>query len=171
VCVCSVLSADLYFQVHQARRRYTRLLTGELVNQLILRLIKCPDYPQPPKRGTPATMQFTRMTLIRPSCSSHRLEVGDSDKSATGIEVFNRSAHCEGINGRQPHNLITFLLLAAPTMSAHERAGATGSILHKRVWCNSDIDQLEKHRTDPQKFATSVDLSATTIVSHGPSAK
>jgi hypothetical protein len=77
--VCSVLSADLYFQVRQARRRYTRLLTGALVNQLILGLIKCPDCPQPPKRGTPATVQFTRMTLIRPSCSSHRLEVGYSD--------------------------------------------------------------------------------------------
>jgi hypothetical protein len=75
----SVLSTDLYFQVRQARRRYTRLLTGALVNQLILRLIKCPDYPQSPKRRTPATMQFTRMTLIRPSCSSHRLEVGYSD--------------------------------------------------------------------------------------------
>jgi hypothetical protein len=79
ICVCSVLSTDLYFQVRQAHRRYTRLLTGALVNQLILRLIKCLDYPQPPKRGIPATMHFTRMTLIRPSCSSHRLEVGYSD--------------------------------------------------------------------------------------------
>jgi hypothetical protein len=47
ICVCSVLSTD-HFQVRQARRRYTRLLTGALVHQLILRLIKCPDYPQPP---------------------------------------------------------------------------------------------------------------------------
>jgi hypothetical protein len=29
--VCSVLGTDLYFQLHQARRRYTRLLTGALV--------------------------------------------------------------------------------------------------------------------------------------------
>jgi hypothetical protein len=60
MCVCSVLSTDLYFQVRQARRRYTRLLTGALVNQLILRLIKCLDYPQPPKRGTPATVQLIK---------------------------------------------------------------------------------------------------------------
>jgi hypothetical protein len=79
MCVCSVLSTNLYFQVRQARRLYTRLLTGALVNQLILRLIKRPDYPKPSKRGTPATVQFTRMTLIRPSCSSHRLEAGYSD--------------------------------------------------------------------------------------------
>jgi hypothetical protein len=52
--------------------------------------------------------------------------------------VCNRSAHCEGINGCQPHNLCTLLLLAAPTRSAHGRAGATGSVRHKRVWCNSD---------------------------------
>jgi hypothetical protein len=70
---------QFYFQVRQARWRYTRLLTEALVNQLIMRLIKCPDYPQPPKRGTPATVQFARMTLIRPSCSSYRLEVGYSD--------------------------------------------------------------------------------------------
>jgi hypothetical protein len=80
MCVYSVLSTDLCFQVRQARRRYTRVLTEALVNQLILRLIKCPDYPQPPKRGTPATVQFTRMTLIHPSCSSHRLEVRCSDR-------------------------------------------------------------------------------------------
>jgi hypothetical protein len=79
MCVCSVLSTDLYFQVRKACRRYTRLLAEALVNQLLLRLIILPDYPQPPKRGTPATMQFTRMTLIRPSCSSHRLEVGYFD--------------------------------------------------------------------------------------------
>jgi hypothetical protein len=40
---------------------------------------------------------------------------------ATGIEVCNRSAHCEGINGRQPHNLSTFLLLAA-SLRTGERA-------------------------------------------------
>jgi hypothetical protein len=85
-----------------------------------------------------------------------------------GIEVCNRSAHSEGINGRQPYNLSTFLLLAAPTRSAHGRAGATGSVRRKRVRCNSDIDQLEKHLTAPQKFATSVDLSLTTISSRGP---
>jgi hypothetical protein len=43
-------------------------------------------------------------------------------RSATGIEVCNRSAHCEGINGRQPYNLCTFLLLEARTRSAHGRA-------------------------------------------------
>jgi hypothetical protein len=59
--------------------------------------------------------------------------------SATSIEVCNRSAHSEGINGCQPHNLITLLLLAAPTRSAHGRAGATGSVRHKRVRCNSDM--------------------------------
>jgi hypothetical protein len=53
-------------------------------------------------------------------------------------EVCNRSAHCEGINGRQPHDLSTLLLLAAPTRSAHGRAGATGSDRHKRVRCNLD---------------------------------
>jgi hypothetical protein len=53
-------------------------------------------------------------------------------------EVCNPSAHCEGISGRQPHNLSTLLLLAAPTRSAHGRAGATGSVRHKRVSCNSD---------------------------------
>jgi hypothetical protein len=91
VCVCSVLSNDLYFQVSQARRRYTRLLTGALVNQLILLLIKCPDYPQPPKRSTPAAVQFTRMTLIRSSCSSHLLEVGYSDIAS---QIFhNRLFH------------------------------------------------------------------------------
>jgi hypothetical protein len=78
-----------YFQVRQARRRCTRLLTGALVNQLILRLIKCPEYPQPPKRGTPATVQFTRMTLIRPPCSSHRLAAGHSDTHTS--ESYNRS--------------------------------------------------------------------------------
>jgi hypothetical protein len=57
--------------------------------------------------------------------------------------VCNRSAHCEGIKCRQPHNLGTLLLLAAPTRSAHGRAGATCSVLHKRVRCNSDIDQFE----------------------------
>jgi hypothetical protein len=90
MCVCSVLSTDLYFQVRQARRRYTRLRTAALINQLKLRLIKCPDYPQPPIRGTPATMQFTRMTLSRPSCSSHRLEVGYSDNVGTksGLITF-----------------------------------------------------------------------------------
>jgi hypothetical protein len=51
--------------------------------------------------------------------------------------VCNRSAHREGINGRQPHNLCTLLLLAAPTRSAHGGAGATGSVRHKRVRCNS----------------------------------
>jgi hypothetical protein len=59
-------------------------------------------------------------------------------RSATGIEVCNRPAHCEGINGRQPHYLSTPILLAAPTRSAHGRAGATGSVRHKRVRCNSD---------------------------------
>jgi hypothetical protein len=44
----------------------------------------------------------------------------------------------------------TFLLLEAPTRSAHGRAGATGSVRHKRVRCNSDIDQFEKHVTAPQ---------------------
>jgi hypothetical protein len=60
-----------------------------------------------------------------------------SELDASSID---RSAHCEGINGRQPHNLSTFLLLEEPTMSAHGRAGATGSVRHKRVRCNSDID-------------------------------
>jgi hypothetical protein len=60
------------------------------------------------------------------------------DRSATGLEVCNRSAHCEGMNGRLPPVLSTFLLLAAATMSAHGRAGATGSIRHKRERCNSD---------------------------------
>jgi hypothetical protein len=60
------------------------------------------------------------------------------------MEVCNRSAYYEGINGRQPHNLSIFVLLAAPTRSAHGRAGATGSVRHKRVRCNSDIDQYEK---------------------------
>jgi hypothetical protein len=64
--------------------------------------------------------------------------------------VCNRSAHCEGINGRQTDNLSTFFLLEAPIRSAHGRAGATGSIRHKRVRCNSDIDQLENHLTAPQ---------------------
>jgi hypothetical protein len=41
-------------------------------------------------------------------------------------------------NGRQQHNLSTFLLLAAPTRSAYGRAGDTGSVWHKRVRCNSD---------------------------------
>jgi hypothetical protein len=54
------------------------------------------------------------------------------------MEVCNRSAHCEGINGRQPHNPSTLVLLVAPTRSAHGRAGATGSVRHKRVRCNSD---------------------------------
>jgi hypothetical protein len=89
MCVCSVLSTDTYFQVHQARRRCTRLLTEALVNQLILRLIKCPDYPQPPKRGTPATVHYTRMTLIRPPCSSHRVIAGYSDTHA--FESYYRS--------------------------------------------------------------------------------
>jgi hypothetical protein len=52
-------------------------------------------------------------------------------RSATGIEVCNRSAHCGGINGCQPHNLSTLLLFAAPTRSAHGRAGAKGSVRHK----------------------------------------
>jgi hypothetical protein len=91
--------------------------------------------------------------------------------NATTREVCNRSAHCEGTDGRQPHILGKFLLLAAPIRSAHGRAGATGSVRHKRVRCNSDIDQSEKHLTDPQKFATSVDLSATKILSHGPAAR
>jgi hypothetical protein len=39
--------------------------------------------------------------------------------------------HCEGTNGRQPHNLSTLILLAAPTRSAHGSAGATGSDRHK----------------------------------------
>jgi hypothetical protein len=86
-------------------------------------------------------------------------------------EVCNRSAHCEVINGRQPHNLSTSLLIAAPTRSTHGRAGATGSVRHKRVRCNSDIDQLENDLTAPQNFATSVDLSATRILSHRPAAK
>jgi hypothetical protein len=92
-------------------------------------------------------------------------------RSATGVEVCNRSAHCEGINGSQPYNPSCFLLLATPTRSAHGSAGATGSVRHKRVRCNSDIVQLEKHLTASQKFATSVDLSATTISSHGPAAR
>jgi hypothetical protein len=36
-------------------------------------------------------------------------------------------------------NLNTLLLLAAPARSASGRAGATGSVRHKRVRCNSDI--------------------------------
>jgi hypothetical protein len=71
-------------------------------------------------------------------------------RSASSTEVCNRSAHCDGINGRQPHNLSTLHLLAAPTRFAHGRAGATGLVRHKRVRCNSDIDQLEKHLTAPQ---------------------
>jgi hypothetical protein len=47
--------------------------------ELIHDLIKYPDYPQPPNRGTPATVQFTRMTLISSSCLSHLLEAGYSD--------------------------------------------------------------------------------------------
>jgi hypothetical protein len=66
----------------------------------------------------------------------------------------------EGINGYQPHNRSTFLLLATPTRSAHGRAGATGSVRRKLVRCNSDIDQLEKNLTAPQKFATSADMAA-----------
>jgi hypothetical protein len=104
MCVCSVLSTDFYFQVHQARRPYTRLLTGALVNQLILRLIKCPDYPQPPKRGTPATMQFTRLTLIRPSSSSHRLEVGYSD--IQGIVYVKGCVLCVLVKGKVLHDQI-----------------------------------------------------------------
>jgi hypothetical protein len=52
-------------------------------------------------------------------------------RSATVAEVCDRSAHCEGINSRQPHNPSTFPQLAAPTTSAHARAGATGSVRHK----------------------------------------
>jgi hypothetical protein len=89
----------------------------------------------------------------------------------TSIEVLNRLANCEGINGRQPHNLSTLLLLVAPTMSAHRKAGATGSVRHKPIRCNSRIDQVEKHLTAQQKFATSADLSAKTNASHGPAAK
>jgi hypothetical protein len=48
-------------------------------------------------------------------------------RSATGVDLCNRSAHCEGMNGSQAHNLNTFLLLAASTRSGHERSGATGS--------------------------------------------
>jgi hypothetical protein len=73
-----------------------------------------------------------------------------TDRSATIIEVCNRSAHCEGINGRQPHNLSTLILLAEPTRYAHGRARAAGSVRHKGIRCNSDIDQLEKHLTAPQ---------------------
>jgi hypothetical protein len=36
-------------------------------------------------------------------------------RSATVIGVCNRLADCEGIDGRQPHNLSALLLLAAPT--------------------------------------------------------
>jgi hypothetical protein len=77
---------QFYFQVRQDRWRYTRLLPEALVKQLILRLIKCPDYPQPPKRRTPATVHYTRMTLIRPPCSSHRLSAGYSDTRGTRID-------------------------------------------------------------------------------------
>jgi hypothetical protein len=59
-------------------------------------------------------------------------------RRATGIEVCNRSARCEGTNGRQPHKISTLLLLAAATRSAHDRAGATGSVRHKRIRSNSD---------------------------------
>jgi hypothetical protein len=93
MCVCSVLCTDFYFQVCQARRRYTILFTGALVNQLIQRLIKYPDYPQPPKGGTSATVQFTRISLIRPSCSSHRLEARYSDRHGHGTQdtIFLRA--------------------------------------------------------------------------------
>jgi hypothetical protein len=96
MCVCYVLSADLYTQV---RRRYTRLLTEALVNQLILRLIKCPDYPQPPKRGTSETVHYIRMTLLRLPCSSHRLIAGCFDTSSmdwTRPHLTHQPIHISG---------------------------------------------------------------------------
>jgi hypothetical protein len=79
--------------------------------------------------------------------------------------VCNRSAHCEGINGRQPHNLSTILLLAAPTRSAHGIAGAKGSVRHKRVRCNSD--RFRGVRPDPDE--TPDDRKLTGFDDFGPS--
>jgi hypothetical protein len=84
------------------------------------------------------------------------------------MEVCNRSALCEDKNSCCPYNLKTFLLFAEPTRSAHGRVGATGSVRQKRIRCKSDIDQLEKNLTAPQKLTTSVDLSAKTNTSHHP---
>jgi hypothetical protein len=81
-----------------------------------------------------------------------------SARSAISVEVCDRAAHCEVISDCQPNNLSTFLLLAAPTRPAHARAGFTGSVQHKLIWCKSVIDQFEKYLTAPQKFATSSDL-------------
>jgi hypothetical protein len=54
-------------------------------------------------------------------------------QSATDIEVCNRSAHCQGINSCQLHNLSPFVPIVAPTKSAHGRAGAADSVWHKRI--------------------------------------
>jgi hypothetical protein len=59
------------------------------------------------------------------------------------------------MNGREPQNLSTILVLAAPTRSGHGRAGAKGSVRHKRVRCNSDIDQF---RETPDSSAAVRDL-------------
>jgi hypothetical protein len=65
-------------------------------------------------------------------------------RNAIGIEACNRSAHCEGINESQPRTLGIFLLLAAPTRSAHGSAGATGSVRYKRNRRNLDIDKCDR---------------------------
>jgi hypothetical protein len=70
-----------------------------------------------------------------------------------GVEICNRAALCEGINGHQPPKPSKFRLLEASTRSEHGRAGATGSVRHKPITSNSDIDLLEKRLTYPKKFA------------------
>jgi hypothetical protein len=75
------------------------------------------------------------------------------------MEVCISPAHYEGIDVRQPHNKRKFLLLLAKsTRSIHGRVGATGLVRHKQTRCNLETDQIERHLTAPQNFATSADL-------------
>jgi hypothetical protein len=76
--------------------------------------------------------------LYKDSCPTGLFPLENIASTCSRVEVCHRSAHCEGINSCQPHNLSIFLLLAVPTGSAHGRADATGLVRHKRVWCNSD---------------------------------
>jgi hypothetical protein len=138
-----------FFQARQARRRCNKLLTGALVNQFILRLIKCPDYPQPPKRGTPATLHFTRMTLIRPPCSSHRFAAGYSDsralrsQSAIQSNTFTRSKiiQNQSVCSHQACQRDRVLL------SKHWRYDTTGLMSHASMLSELHLTRL--CRTEP----------------------
>jgi hypothetical protein len=61
---------------------------------------------------------------------------------STGVEACFRSAHCEGINSRQAHNLVPFLCSLHPLHNQSEQLAmvSTPTPLLFHTYCAEDSD-------------------------------